>query len=153
MPIQNRRVKTQTKDARTIIKSCAGINCRAAARRITQFFEDRLQTTGLSLAQFSLMIFIAAADNDTIGGLAERSGHDQSTLSRNLRGLERAGLVEIVTAERDLRSRAVWLTERGARRLEAAIPAWRDAQRALAREVDPSVLRRVASATLALVPR
>lgn len=98
------------------------------------------------------MIFVAAADNDTIGGLAERSGHDQSTLSRNLRGLERAGLVEIVMAERDLRSRAVWLTEQGARRLEAAIPAWRDAQRALAREVDPSVLRRVASATLALVP-
>ena len=82
--------------------------------------------------QFGLMAHIAAAGDDTIGALAERVGLDQSTLSRNLRGLEQAGLVEITLVETDLRRRAVWLTENGARRLEAAIPAWRRAHEALA---------------------
>ena len=35
--------------------------------------------------------------------------------------------------ESDLRRRAVWLTETGARRLEAAIPLWRKAQAKLAK--------------------
>ena len=74
-----------------------------------------MRQTGLNIAQFGLMTHIAAAHDDTIGALAERCGLDQSTLSRNLRLLEREGLVEIVTAEKDLRRRAVWLTEKGAR--------------------------------------
>ena len=66
-----------------------------------------------------------------------RTGLDQSTLSRNLRGLEAAGLVEIAVAEDDQRRRAVWLTEHGARRLEAAIPVWREAHAALEERLDP----------------
>lgn len=51
----------------------------------------------------------------------------------NLRGLEREGLIEIAIVEEDLRRRAVRLTEKGARTLEAAIPVWRRANAALAR--------------------
>ena len=90
-----------------------------------------MQGTGLSLAQFGLMTHIAAAGDDTISALAERAGLDQSPLSRNLRSLERAGLVEIAMVEQDLRRRAVWLTEAGAQCLQAAIPAWRRAHAAL----------------------
>ena len=82
---------------------------------------------GLSVAQLGLMAQIAAADDDTLGALARRTGLEQSTLSRNLRTLETEGLIEIAVVERDLRRRAVWLTETGARRLEAAIPVWRKA--------------------------
>jgi DNA-binding MarR family transcriptional regulator len=79
-----------------------------------------------------LMAQIAVIADDTLGALARRCGLDQSTLSRNLRTLERDGLVEIVTAETDQRRRAVWLTESGLRRLDAALPAWRRAQAAIA---------------------
>jgi DNA-binding MarR family transcriptional regulator len=41
------------------------------------------------------MAHVAAAPDNTLGALAARTGLDQSTLSRNLHGLERAGLVEI----------------------------------------------------------
>jgi DNA-binding MarR family transcriptional regulator len=71
-------------------------------------------------------------------------------LSRNLRGLEKAGLVEVTLVETDLRRRAVWLTENGARRLEAAIPAWRRAHEALAQIIAPSDVQRIAAASLAL---
>jgi DNA-binding MarR family transcriptional regulator len=76
---------------------------------------------------------------------------DQSTLSRNLGLLEREGLVEIVTAEKDLRRRAVWLTEKGASRLEAAMPVWRAAHAALAAVIRPEQVRALASKTQNLV--
>jgi DNA-binding MarR family transcriptional regulator len=109
-----------------------------------------MTATGSSIAQFGLMAHIAASPQGTIGALAERSGLDQSTLSRNLRGLEQAGLVEIAVVEQDLRRRAVWLTETGARRLEAAIPVWRKAHAALSRLIPPAQVRRLAAATAAL---
>jgi DNA-binding MarR family transcriptional regulator len=137
-------------DARRVVDGCAGVNIRLAARRITRFLEARMQGTGLSIAQFGLMAHIAAAEDDTIGALAERANLDQSTLSRNLRALEQAGLVEITIVEKDLRRRAVWLTEAGARRLEATIPAWRRAHAALSEVVDPRHIRRLVASTRAL---
>jgi DNA-binding MarR family transcriptional regulator len=119
--------KTLRDDARALVDRCAGWNSRLAARRITQFLDAEMAGCGLSVAQLGLMAQVAAASDDTLGALARRSGLEQSTLSRNLRSLERAGLIEIALVEADLRRRAVWLTETGARRLEAALPLWRAA--------------------------
>ena len=91
--------KTLVRDAQAAISACAGWASRLAARRITNFLEERMHDSGLSLAQFGLMGQIAAAPDDTLGALAERTGLDQSTLSRNLRGLEAAGFVEIAIAK------------------------------------------------------
>jgi DNA-binding MarR family transcriptional regulator len=143
--------KTLVRDAQAAISACAGWASRLAARRITNFLEERMHGSGLSLAQFGLMGQIAAAPDDTLGALAERTGLDQSTLSRNLRGLEAAGFVEIAIADDDQRRRAVWLTEQGARRLEAAIPVWRNAHAALADRFDPRLALRLGAASEELV--
>jgi DNA-binding MarR family transcriptional regulator len=143
--------KTLVYDARAAVGACAGWASRLAARRITNFLEERMQGSGLSLAQFGLMAQIAAAPDDTLGALAERTGLEQSTLSRNLRGLEAAGLVEITVTGEDQRRRAVWLTEEGARRLETAMPVWRDAHEALAERFDPRLALRLGTATEQLV--
>src|ERR1051326_1633217 len=136
--------KTLRADARALIDKCAGWSSRLAARRISQFLDRELAGCGLSVAQLGLMAQIAAADDDTLGALARRTGLDQSTLSRNLRTLETDGLIEIAMVESDLRRRAVWLTETGARRLEAAIPLWRKAQARLAKRLSPHLPRRLA---------
>ena len=138
--------KTLVTDAREAVDLCAGVNIRLAARRITRFLDMKLQATGLSSAQFGLLTHIATAPDDTIGALAERMDLDQSTLSRTLRGLERAGLIEIAAVEKDQRKRAVWLTESGARRLEAAISVWRAAHSVLRDTVDPAQVRDLAAA-------
>ena len=143
--------KTLRADAQAVIESCAGWHARLAARRITQFLEREIAGSGLGLAQLGLMAQIAGAGDDTLGALAERTGLDQSTLSRNLRTLEAEDLVEIAVVESDLRRRAVWLTEAGARRLEAAIPIWRKAHAKLARRLAPELARRLAIETEALV--
>ena len=143
--------KTLVRDAQAAVAACAGWASRLAARRITNFLEEHMQGSGLSLTQFGLMAQIAAAPDDTLGALAERTGLDQSTLSRNLRGLEAAGLVEIAITGEDQRRRAVWLTEKGARSLETAIPVWRDAHGALAERLDPRLALRLGAASERLV--
>lgn len=142
--------KTLRTDARALVESCAGWNSRLAARRITQFLDREMVGEGLTVAQVGLMAQIAAADDDRLGALAERTGLEQSTLSRNLRTLEAEGLIEIAAVESDLRRRAVWLTEAGARRLEAAIPVWRRAHAKLAKLLAPDLARRLAAGTEAL---
>jgi DNA-binding MarR family transcriptional regulator len=139
-------------DARAVIEACAGWHARLAARRITQFLDREMAASalGIGVAQLGLMAQIAAAADDTLGALAERTGLDQSTLSRNLRTLEGEGLIEIAVVETDLRKRAVWLTELGARRLEAAIPVWRKAHAKLARRLSPELARRLADEAEAL---
>jgi DNA-binding MarR family transcriptional regulator len=136
--------KSLRADARFALESCAGWNARQAARRITQFLEQRLKGAGVSFAQFGLMAEIAAAADDTITALAHRMGLDQSTLSRTLRTLESEGLVEIAVAEGDQRKRMVWLTETGARRLEAALLSWRQAHAELGKLLSPDLARRLA---------
>lgn len=143
--------KTLRTDARELVENCAGWNSRLAARRITQFLDRELAESGLSVAQLGLMAQIAAAGDDTLGALARSTGLEQSTLSRNLRTLEGQGLIEIAVVESDLRRRAVWLTETGARRLEAAIPLWRRAHAKLAKLLSPDLPRRLADRTEALL--
>ncbi len=134
-------------DARAAIEGCAVWNARLAARRLTQFLTDHMKGSDLSVAQFGLMAQIAAASDDSLGALAERSGLDPSTLSRNLQVLEREGLVEMAADENDSRRRAVWLTEEGATRLESALAEWRKAHAELAALIDVGAVQCIAKAT------
>jgi DNA-binding MarR family transcriptional regulator len=150
MARRNSSRKTLRGDARRALERCGAWNLRLAARRASQFVEKRLAATGLSFAQFGLMAEIASASDDRVGALAERMGLDQSTLSRTLRTLEGDGLVEIAMVESDQRKRTVWLTEKGARRLEMALAAWREAQGVLERHLSVDLARQLASETTTL---
>lgn len=132
------------------LRFCACFNARLAARRLTAFYDARLEPLGINIAQFGLMAQIAAAEDDTLGAIAERAGLDPSTLSRNIQGLVRDGLAEIVVTEKDQRKRAVWLTERGARTLAEAIPVWTAAQAEVEAVVDVRGLRDITRTTKAL---
>lgn len=68
-----------------------------------------------------------------------------------MRTLEGEGLIEIAVVESDLRRGAVWLTEAGARRLEAAISVWGKAHAKLARRLSPDLAGRLADKTEALI--
>jgi len=143
--------KTLRSDARKLVEACPGFNSRLAARRITQFLDRELAESGLSTAQLGLLAHIASATDDTMAALAKRTGLEQSSLSRNLRSLEMDGLVEIAMVEVDLRRRAVWLTEKGARNLEAAIPIWRKANAKLARLISSNLVQRLSAESETLV--
>jgi DNA-binding MarR family transcriptional regulator len=137
-------------DAREVSANCVGLNMRLAARQVTRSLDERLAESGLTLAQFGLLAQIAGAKDDRIGALAQRTGLEQSTLSRNLHLLEKAGLIEIATVDTDLRRRLVWLTEHGAHRLEKAIPVWRAANKELSKLLGLKEVKALASRSMHL---
>jgi DNA-binding MarR family transcriptional regulator len=128
---KNSGTRSLTTKARAVVETCTARSVRNVARRVIQLYDEHLEPHGFSLPQFSLLMLIAGARDDTLAAIAEAAGLDPSTLTRNLQGLEKLGLVEIAAVEADQRKRSVWLTETGARRVEAAIPAWEAAQAAV----------------------
>jgi DNA-binding MarR family transcriptional regulator len=136
--------------ARALLDGCPALAARALARQVAQRLDSALASTGLTSGQVALLARVAAAEDDTLGALARRAGVDPSTLSRTLRTLEAAGLVEIALVEADQRRRAVWLTETGARRLARALPLWQAAQAGMAARLSPGLATLLADEAAAL---
>jgi DNA-binding MarR family transcriptional regulator len=151
-PVANRRQSPHTlrSDAIETLAIDLGWCSRMASRRITGELDKGLAGTGLTSAQFGLLCLIASAPDDTLGGLAQRAGLKQSTMSRNVEILASAGLVELAMVEQDRRRRAVWLTESGARGLAAALPAWHAAHEALVARLGPAIVRNLFATSAAL---
>jgi DNA-binding MarR family transcriptional regulator len=105
---------------------CTGL--RQAALAATKFYDDALRPTGLKITMFRLLRRIGEADAPTMTQLADIVQLDRSTLGRNLRVLERLGLVQLSDGE-DERTKTIELTTGGLRKLEAALPLWASAQR------------------------
>ena len=113
-----------------LTSECICTHLRRAARGVSRHYDEALEGFGINVAQFSLLRHLRRLDQPSISTLAEAMGLDRSTLGRNLRVLEGDGLVTLVEGE-DMRNRIVLLTEAGAERLKAALPAWEAAQQRL----------------------
>jgi DNA-binding MarR family transcriptional regulator len=110
-----------------VVTLCICGNLRTAARVITQLYDEFLQPSGLLVTQFKLLGVLAAHGSIALSPLAEQLALDPTTLARNLKPLERDGLVDISVGE-DRRTRVVRITERGQDALAQALPRWEAAQ-------------------------
>lgn len=106
--------------------NCSAV--RAAARHVSQFYDQFLSPTGLRVTQFSILAKLKRRGPLTINALAEDMVMDRTTLGRNIQPLERDGLIRIETAPFDRRAKELHLTKIGEKRLEAALAAWAKAQ-------------------------
>jgi len=109
------------------LEQCACLSARKTARAVTRAFDAALAPSGLEATQFTVLAALAGA-SQTVGSLARELVMDRTTLSRNVQPLRRLGLVSI-RPDRDARRRVVALTGAGSRKLKAAFPLWRKAQR------------------------
>lgn len=116
--------------SRLAAAECLGFSIRKAARVASQVYDDALAPAGLRGTQFSLLNALALTGGATITELARALVMDRTTLTRNLGPLRKEGLVEVVRGE-DRRQKTVALTAAGRKRLDQALPLWRDAQNAL----------------------
>ena len=101
---------------------------RKLSRRISQLYDGALASTGLSVGQFGLLGTVIAGERLPLGTLAERLVMDRTSLSRTLKPLLAAGLVELTSREGDRRVKLVVATAEGRAAFACAGPAWRDAQ-------------------------
>jgi DNA-binding MarR family transcriptional regulator len=107
--------------------NCACFNFRKASRVVTQLFDDALAPIGLRSTQLVILICVAITDSISVVRLAHELVMDRSTVARNLKPLEREGLLTIVPGD-DRRTRLVRLTPAGRAKLIAAVPLWEQAQ-------------------------
>jgi DNA-binding MarR family transcriptional regulator len=115
--------------------SCAML--RRTARCVTRRYDRALRPVGLRLTQYSILANLDSAGAMSITALAERLGMDRSTLSRNLRPLERAGLVRFQDGS-DRRAREAAITAAGHDRLTLARPYWQEAEGSFRRALGPT---------------
>ena len=109
------------------IGDCASFNLRKASRLMAQAYDRYLQPSGLTNTQFTLLAVASDRAPISITELSRVLGMDRTTLTRNLRLVEREGFLE-VTAGRDARTRDVRITAKGSRTLKQAMPLWQEAQ-------------------------
>jgi DNA-binding MarR family transcriptional regulator len=112
---------------------CACFNTRKTARVLGQVYDRVLEPAGLKNTQFTALVVADAYDGISITELSKAMEIERTTLTRNLKVLERDGLVK-VGAGADGRSKTVILTAKGKRRLDAALPLWKQAHERMLRE-------------------
>ena len=116
-----------------ISRGCTCLRLRKASRRVSQIYDQHLEPFGLTVTQYGVLGHLATFDGISIGELAEKLVMDPTTLTRNLRPLERQGLVAVKPERRDRRARSLQLTASGRKVFERAKPGWVRAQRHIER--------------------
>ncbi len=111
-------------------KYCASINLRNAARAVTRHYDRSLSAVGITAVQLPLLAAISYGANTSIAALAEALDLERSTISRDLEGLVRRGLVKRETSG-DKRVTALQLTPKGHAALSKAFEAWNRAHDAV----------------------
>ena len=107
---------------------CHCLAVRQAARHVTQFYDRFMAPFGLRSTQFSVLSMLRRAGPLSINALAAELVMDRTTLGRNIRPLQRAGLVASVVGKTDRRSRQLRLTPQGNARIKEARTGWTKAQ-------------------------
>jgi DNA-binding MarR family transcriptional regulator len=115
--------------ARTIASECFALRVRRLGRVVTRIYDDALAPHGINITQFNLLAAVSAGDGARQVDLGRILDVEKSTLSRDLRRMQRLGWIESRPMPGG-RGRALGLTPAGARLLEQARPAWDQAQEA-----------------------
>ncbi len=123
---------------------CLCLAVQRAARALARRFDEALRPLGLTHGQFSLLMSLNRPTPPSIGPVAELLAMDRTTLTANLKPLERRGLVKTTVDPADRRGRLLVLTDTGLQLLQSAVPIWErtnDETEQLLMQVDVEVLR------------
>jgi DNA-binding MarR family transcriptional regulator len=131
---------------------CACATIRRSARLVTQLYSHEMASVEPS--QFALLSALSSHPGATQAPIGRALGLDKTTLSRNLRLLEKNGWIEVAPTD-DRRERGYRLTAAGKRILNSTKAGWIRAQRKLRAALKPgewesmmNVFGRVAAAAL-----
>jgi DNA-binding MarR family transcriptional regulator len=105
---------------------CAGV--RHAARAVTKVYDEVFRPLGLKATQFTILEALKRNGEARILDLCDVLVIDQTTLTRNLALMARAGWIEVQAGDEDRRERYWKLTRAGKALHARARPLWRSAQ-------------------------
>src|SRR5207344_1175735 len=100
--------------------ACLCLHVQRAARALARRFDEVFRPLDLTHGQFSLLTSLNRPEPPSIGSVATLLAMDRTTLTANLKPLERRGLVKVSVDRDDRRSRRLILTAAGRSSLAAA---------------------------------
>jgi DNA-binding MarR family transcriptional regulator len=111
--------------------ACLCLHIQRAARSVARRFDAAFRPFALTNGQFSLLMSLNRPQPPRIGDISAQLAMDRTTLTANLKPLERRGLVRVAADSADRRTRRLTLTQEGRALLAAAVPVWRDTHAAI----------------------
>jgi len=108
---------------------CLCLSAQRAARALARRFDNALKPVGLTNGQFSLLMSLNRPAPPTISSVANLLVMDRTTLTANLKPLEKRGLLTTSVDPNDKRGRLLSLTKAGHKILLAALPIWQQTHR------------------------
>ncbi len=109
---------------------CSATAMRKASRRLSQLYDDAIETSGLKTTQFAILAELERRSKTppTMAELAQALVMDRSALGHNLRPLERDGMIALQESDEDRRRRHVVTTPQGKAKCREAKRLWQKAQ-------------------------
>lgn len=107
--------------------ACLCLHVQRAARALARRFDEALRPVELTSGQFSLLTSLNRPEPPTIGSVAQLLAMDRTTLTANLKPLERRKLLKVAVDKNDKRSRRLIITAAGRALLSKAYPLWKKA--------------------------
>jgi DNA-binding MarR family transcriptional regulator len=111
----------------TSVENCTCFNIRRISRVITQFFDTEVRQHGIRPTQTPILGALQTKNGWGMAELSEWLGMERTTLVRNLRPLQRDGLVRAKGGGRGGHVE-LEITAKGRAALAKTLPAWRSAQ-------------------------
>src|SRR5439155_19083517 len=109
------------------VENCVCFNLRRVTRAVTQFYDSEMRRHGIRPTQGSILSSLQAKESWNMAELSDWLGMDRTTLVRNLRPLQRDGLVQTSGGGRGNRVELA-ITAKGRKQIEKLTPAWKSAQ-------------------------
>ncbi len=105
--------------------TCLCLHAQRAARALARRFDVALKPVGITSGQFSLLMSLNRPQPPKVGSVAALLAIDRTTLTANLKPLERRGFIETEADPTDKRARLLRLTPAGRAVLIDAVPIWK----------------------------
>jgi DNA-binding MarR family transcriptional regulator len=106
---------------------CVAVRLRSLNRALTSLYDDALRPLGVRVGQLNILVAVACMGQARPLDLCRILCMDKSTLSRDVKVMQRHGWLKEGTDE-DARTRPLRITPTGSDLLEKCLPAWRTAQ-------------------------
>jgi DNA-binding MarR family transcriptional regulator len=123
-----RSSKSKISPPQTSEYPCLCAVMRKAGRILTRRYDQSLRPSGLKLTQYSMLANIERNPDVSVSELAGLLVMDQTTVTRNLRVLQKLGYIHLEPDMNDHRIKRIRISEAGTSKMDEARPLWKEAQ-------------------------
>lgn len=124
--------------------ACLGMRVGRLHRVVARFYEQALQTVGLTQPQLEILVTLMLAEGPMRpAALAAELMLERSTISRNLALLQKRGWVAVAETSATGRAMSVTISDAGRAALTSTDTVWRRAQAAAAEMLGPDAAPKI----------